>query len=90
MAKKTRKVLKQESQQRAIQQAATNVNTALTAVAAQPATADKPAVAARPAKPGENNNSAEDFRYVKSDLRRIGILAVSFSAILVVLSFFIH
>lgn len=90
MAKKTRKVLKQESQQRAIQQAATNVNTALTtAAAAQPVTADKPTVAARPAKPGENNNSAEDFRYVKSDLRRIAILAVSFSAILVVLSFFI-
>jgi predicted flap endonuclease-1-like 5' DNA nuclease len=90
MAKKTRKVLKQESQQRAIQQAATNVNTALTAAAAQAVTADRPAVAARPARTGENNNSAEDFRYVKSDLRRIGILAVSFSAILVVLSFFIH
>jgi hypothetical protein len=90
MAKKTRKVLKQESQQRAIQQAATNVNTALTAAAAQPVTADKPAVAARPTKPGENNNSAEDFRYVKLDLRRIGLLAASLTAILVVLSFFIH
>lgn len=90
MAKKTRKVLKQESQQRAIQQAATNVNTALTAAAAQAVTVDRPTVAARPAKSSENNNSAEDFRYVKSDLRRIGILAVSFSAILVVLSFFIH
>ena len=88
MAKKTRKVLKQESQQRAIQQAATNVNTALTAAAAQPAAADTPAAAPRTVKTAENTG-AEDFRYVKSDLRRITLLAVSFSAILVVLSFFI-
>ena len=87
MAKKTRKVLKQESQQRAIQQAATNVNTAMTAAVAQQAAADKPA-APRVAKPAENTG-AEDFRYVKADLRRIGLLAASFTAILVVLSFFI-
>jgi hypothetical protein len=89
MAKKTRKVLKQESQQRAIQQAASNVNTALTAAAAQPVTADKPAAMPRVAKTAEST-SAEDFRYVKLDLRRIGLLATSLTAILVVLSFFIH
>ena len=88
MAKKTRKVLKQESQQRAIQQAATNVNTALTTAAAQSVAADTPAAAPRVAKSAENTG-AEDFRYVKSDLRRIGLLAASFTAILVVLSFFI-
>ena len=88
MAKKTRKVLKQESQQRAIQQAATNVNTALTTAAAQSVAADKPAAAPRVARPTEST-SAEDFRYVKADLRRIGLLAASFTVILVVLSFFI-
>ena len=89
MAKKTRKVLKQESQQRAIQQAATNVNTALTTAAAQAATTDKPTTTVRTVRTAENTG-VEDFRYVKLDLRRIGILAASFTAILVVLSFFIH
>ena len=88
MAKKTRKVLKQESQQRAIQQAATNMNTALSTAAAQPTTVEKAPTAVRTTKPGEM--VTEDFRYVKADLRRIGILAASFTAILVVLSFFIR
>lgn len=87
MAKKTRKVLKQASQQRAIQQAAANVNTALTA-AAQPAAAATSAAAGRTVKASESR--VEDYRYVKSDLRRIGILAASFTAILVALSFVIH
>jgi hypothetical protein len=89
MAKKTRKVLKQESQQRAIQQAATNVNTALSAAAAQSTEAAKSTTAPRSVKAAETNNT-EDFRYVKADLRRIGILAASFTAILVILSFFIR
>ena len=88
MAKKTRKVLKQESQQRAIQQAATNINTALSTAAAQPTAVDKAAVTPRPAK--STDVGAEDFRYVKADLRRIGLLAGSFTVILVVLSFFIR
>lgn len=79
MAKKTRKVLKQASQQRAIQQAAVNVNTALTAA---------PAAAGRAVKTSESR--VEDYRYVKSDLRRISILAASFTAILVALSFVIR
>jgi hypothetical protein len=86
MAKKTRKVLKQASQQRAIQQAAVNVNTALTAV--QPAAGVTSAAAGRTVKASENR--VEDYRYVRSDLRRIGLLAVSFTAILIALSFVIR
>ena len=48
MAKKTRKVLKQESQQRAIQQATVNVSTALAASATRAA---KPAVEEAPVPP---------------------------------------
>lgn len=87
MAKKTRKVLKQASQQRAIQQAAANVNMALTA-AAQPAVGDPFTAAGRTVK--ANESRVEDYRYVKSDLRRISILAASFTAILVALSFVIR
>jgi hypothetical protein len=86
MAKKTRKVLKQASQQRAIQQAAAHVNTALTA--APPAAGDTSAAAGRIVKASESR--VEDYRYVKSDLRRIGILAASFTAILIALSFVIR
>ncbi len=87
MAKKTRKVLKQESQQRAIQQAANNVNAALSAPASTATTEKAPAVARAPKS---SDLASEDFRYVKADLRRIGILAGSFTAILVILSFFIR
>ncbi len=87
MAKKTRKVLKQESQQRAIQQAAANINTAMAAEAAA-AAQNTPAPAARTTKIA--NGPTDDYRYVKSDLRRIGVLAASFTAILIILSFFIH
>ncbi len=86
MAKKTRKVLKQASQQRAIQQAAANITTAhaVESVAAQTTAAP----AARTAR--VVNSMPEDYRYVKADLRRIGVLAVSFTTILIVLSFFIR
>ena len=83
MAKKSRKVLKQASQQRAIQQAAANITTALTAATAQAAAAPKSASARAAGAP-------EDYRYVKSDLRRISILAASFTAILIALSFVIR
>ncbi len=66
MAKKTRKVLKQESQQRAIQQAATNVNTALTAAAAQSVVTDK--VCCRAAR-GE---IGREYRRRRFPLRQIG------------------
>jgi hypothetical protein len=91
MAKKTRKVLKQASQQRAIQQAAANLTTA-----AQAERAANPSVPAQTTTTPAAHVSRtitglpEDYRYVKADLRRIGVLAVSFTTILIVLSFFIH
>lgn len=88
MAKKTRKVLKQESQQRAIQQAAANITTAMAATTAEAAVQQSTPASGRTARPAER--APEDYRYVKADLRRIGVLAVSFTAILIVLSFFIR
>jgi outer membrane biosynthesis protein TonB len=79
--------LKQESQQRAIQQAAANITTAMAAATSEAATAQKSA-SVRVARPVDS--APEDYRYVKADLRRIGVLAVSFTAILIVLSFFIR
>jgi len=81
MAKKTRKVLKQESQQRAIQQAVANVN-AVDAVAA-PAAAESaaPVRAAR-----VELEEAQEFAYVKSDVRRSLTLAGIFAATMIVLS----
>lgn len=61
------------------------------AQAAAVAEAQKAAAAsapARAAKPAETK--VDDHRYVRSDLRRIGLLAGSITAVLVVLSFFIH
>jgi hypothetical protein len=86
MAKKTRKVLKQASQQRAIQQAAANITTAQSVESA--AVKNTAAPAARTAR--VVSSMPEDYRYVKADLRRIGLLAVSFTTILIVLSFFIR
>ncbi len=83
MAKKTRKVLKQASQQRAIQQATANVNTAMAAVAVKPVAEAVPRVAKVEAAP------VDEYKYVKADLRRIGLLAGSFTVILIALSFFI-
>lgn len=46
-----------------------------------------------PAAPGTSPRReafAPDYEYIKKDLRRIGILAGSFIAILIILSFFIQ
>jgi len=89
MAKKTRKVIKQESQQRAIQQALNNVSTAqAVATAKQAAESAAPSAPAKSARPVVA--SSDDYTYVKRDLRRIGLLAGSFTAILIILSFFIR
>ena len=89
MAKKTRKVIKQESQQRAIQQALNNVSTAqAVATAKQAAESAAPGAPAKSARPVVA--SSDDYAYVKRDLRRIGLLAGSFTAILIILSFFIR
>ena len=84
MAKKTRKVLKQESQQRARQQAMANVNAA-------EAAAVTAAVAAAPAAPTRASKvevtDEQDFVFVRSDVRRSLTLAGIFAAAMVVLSF---
>ena len=84
MAKKTRKVLKQETQQRAIQQAVANVS------AATSAPAPTPQPVAAPAQPTKFEATAEqEFAFVKSDVRKSLTLAGVFIAVLIVLSFFI-
>lgn len=87
MAKKTRKVRQQESQQRAIRQAVSNTQS----VSISPAVAPTAAMANRAAPSGKVTpiDPAEEYKYVRSDLRRIALLAVSLTAILIVLSFII-
>ncbi len=89
MAKKTRKVLKQESQQRAIQQAVTNVN--ITTQAPAPA-APQPVQVAAPSRPAAKTqiNEEQEFKFVKSDVRRSLTLASVFILIMIGLSLFIH
>ena len=84
MAKKTRKALKRESQQRAIQQAVANVN-----VDAAPAP-----VAPAPAAPARVANveleELQEFAYVKSDVRRSLTLAGVFILAMIALSFIVR
>ena len=84
MAKKTRKVLKHESQQRAIQQAVANVNTVDTSAAPAPA-APASTAPARAAK--VEVEEAQEFAYVKSDVRRSLTLAGIFAVAMIALSF---
>ena len=87
MAKKTRKVRKQASTARAIQQAVSNT---------QAVTKVEPA-AEQPVRPTTRPTSrqpvaidpAEEYKYVRQDLRRIATLAVTFTGVLILLSFFI-
>jgi hypothetical protein len=88
MAKKTRKVLKQESQQRAIQQALANVK-AGDAVAV-PAAAET-TVAAAPTRAAKvEMGAAQEFAYVKSDVRRSLALAGFFAVVMIALSFILR
>jgi hypothetical protein len=84
MAKKTRKVLKHESQQRAIQQAVANVNT-ITSSTTEPVSAVAPASLPRTAK--MEISDEQEFVFVKSDVRRSLTLAAIFAAAMVALSF---
>lgn len=84
MAKKTRKVLKQESQQRAIQQAVANVSALEADVAPAPAVS-APAAPTRAVK--VELEEQQEFAYVKSDVRRSLTLASIFAAVMIVLSF---
>jgi len=88
MAKKTTRQRKELSRQRAVQQAAANV-TAGIAQPASPASTPTPTPAVRT---GVDPSAAlragvgEEYAYVRSDLRRIAILAAAIVALLVVLS----
>ncbi len=91
MAKKTRKVLKQESYQRAIQQSMANVSQT-TVVSQAPAEAQPVAVAAKaPAArtSGLEITAEQEFAFVRSDVRKSLTLAAIFSLVLVALSFII-
>jgi hypothetical protein len=93
MAKKARKVLKQESYQRAIQQSMANVNTTtvISGTVAQPVVAT-PAAVAKPTQArasGLEISAEQEFNYVRSDVRKSLTLAAIFTAILVALSFVI-
>jgi hypothetical protein len=80
--------LKQESQQRAIQQAVANASTVDT-VAAAPAPAAPAAPApARAAK--VELEHGQEFAYVKSDVRRSLTLAGIFALVMIVLSFIVR
>ena len=87
MAKKTRKVLKQESQQRAIQQAKANVSAADAVVAPAPV-APAPVAPTRTSK--FDAEGEQEFAYVKSDVRRSLSLAGLFIVVMIVLSFIVH
>ena len=86
MAKKTRKVLKQETQQRAIQQAVANVN-AVGAVAPAPA---KPAPTAPVRAAKVELEEQQEFAFVKSDVRRSLTLAGIFIVAMIALSFIVR
>ena len=89
MAKKTRKVSKQASQQRAIQQAVANVNT-VSAVTPTPAEVTGSAAPAQARTVVKGVSDEQEFAFVKSDVRRSLTLAGLFAAAMIVLSFFIR
>ncbi len=84
MAKKTRKALKQESQQRAIQQAVANVTAEVAPAPAAPA----PVAPVRTAK--VELEEKQEFAFVKSDVRRSLTLAGIFMLAMIVLSFIVR
>ena len=86
MAKKTRRVKQQESQQRAIRQAVNNTQS----VSIAPMAAANPSMANRSAgSKAAPLEAGEEYKYVRSDLKRIALLALSFTVILIALSFVI-
>jgi hypothetical protein len=86
MAKKTRKVLKQESQQRAIQQAQANVNTVNTPAMVEPVVATAPARVAK----AEAVTPDQEFAFVKSDVRKSLTLATVLIVAMMALSFVVR
>ncbi len=88
MAKKTRKVLKQESQQRAIQQAQANVSAVDVIATPAAPVAPTPTVTARTSK--FEAEGQQEFTYVRSDVRRSLGLAGLFTVAMIVLSFIVR
>jgi hypothetical protein len=88
MAKKRRKERKQLSRERGMQQAAANVGRvetlAPTPVQPRPSASPRESAVANTA-----TANVDEYAYIRSDLKRIAILATSIIAILVVLSFMI-
>ena len=89
MAKKTRKVLKQQSQQRAIQQAQANVNAVNNAPAAAPVLPTTVAASQRAVK-AEAITPEQEFAFVKWDVRRSLTLATVFAVAMIALSFVVR
>ncbi len=89
MAKKTRKVLKQQSQQRAIEQARANISTTTTVVEAAEVAQPVVAKAAPVRSSGLEISAEQEFAYVRSDVRKSLTLAAIFTIVLVALSFVI-
>ncbi len=92
MAKKTRKVMKQQSQQRAIQQAQANVSIVDKAPAAAEPVAVAPTRAAAPTRAPkiEGVTPEQEFAFVKSDVRKSLTLATVFAVVMIALSFVVH
>ena len=89
MAKKTRKVMKQESQQRAIQQAKANMSAVdVTAAPAPAPVAPAPVATARTSK--FEMEGEQEFAFVKSDVRRSLSLAGLFVVVMIALSFILR
>ena len=93
MAKKTRKALKQQSYQRAVQQSVANLKQ--TTATAEDRGAEPVAVRPTATKPtsgrisGLEISAEQEFNYVRSDVRKSFALAAVFSIIMVALSFVI-
>jgi len=91
MAKKTRKVLKQQSQQRAMQQAVANVSAVDVVATPAPTPAASTAAATAAAHSSKfETEGLQEFAYVKSDVRRSLALAGFFTVAMIVLSFIVH
>ena len=88
MAKKTRKVLKQESQQRAMQQAVANMS--IVDAAATPAVPEAPVPTPTARSSKFELEGQQEFLHVKSDVRRSLTLAGFFTLAMIVLSFIIR
>jgi hypothetical protein len=90
MAKKTTRQRKEITQQRAIQQAAANVAQAVSASRVEAPSAAATARAATPTPTARGVDVHEEYQHIRSELKRIAILAMGITATLIVLSFILR